>query len=344
MPPKPGSTAPRFHVAIIAYDEPFSPPEWISEEFNRAGIELSLTNCYTEAEVITLARDKDVLLTSSARKLLTREVIQQLSGCRALVRVGSGVDCIDIPTATAYGIVVVNTPEALVEEVSDHAAALLLDCIRRISYQDRLVRQGQWRSPTMPSVPRIRGKTLGLIGLGRIARALMEKLSGFKLTFLAYDPYIDPAMANSRGARSVTLDELLREADFVSLHLPLTEETRHLLGERELHLMKHQAILINTARGAIVDELALYRALTQGWIAGAGLDVLEQEPPAPDNPFLQLQNVVLTPHTAASSDELMEAMYRAGCQVTKDLLDGRRPSAIINPEVRPWWATEEKSQ
>ena len=328
-------------MAIIAYDEPFSPPEWIREEFNRAGIELSLTNCYSEAEVVTLGRDKDVLLTSSARKLLTGEVIQQLSGCRALVRVGSGVDCIEVPAATARGIVVVNTPEALVEEVSDHAAALLLDCIRHISYQDRLVRQGQWRSSTMPSMPRLRGKTLGLIGLGRIARALMEKLSGFNLTFVAYDPYIDPAMANSRGARLVPLAELLREADFVSLHLPLTEETRHLLGEQELRLMKPQAILINTARGAIVDELALYRALTQGWIAGAGLDVLEQEPPAPDNPLLRLENVVLTPHTAASSDELMEAMYRAGLQVTKDLLDDRLPPSVINPEVRPWWATKE---
>lgn len=340
-PPKPGSTAPRFHVAIIAYDEPFSPPEWIGAEFNRAGIELSLTNCSTEAEVMTLARGKDVLLTSSARKLLTGEVIQELSGCRALVRVGSGIDCIEVSAATAQGIVVVNTPEALVEEVSDHAAALLLDCIRRVSYQDRWVRQGRWRAPTMPTVPRLHGKTLGLIGLGRIARAVVEKLRGFKLTFLAYDPYVDPAAANLRGIPLVTLDELLREADFVSLHLPLTEETYHLLGEQQFRLMKPQAILINTARGPIVDELALYRALTQGWIAGAGLDVLEQEPPAPDNPLLQLENVVLTPHTAASSDELMEAMYRAGCQVTKDLLDGRLPPSVVNPEVRPWWAIEE---
>ena len=335
-PPKPK----QYQVAVIAYDEPLNPPAWVRERFNQAGIECSITNCLTEPEVVDLARDKDILLTSSARKLLTARVLAQLNACRALVRVGSGLDCIEVSAATARGIVVVNTPDALTEEVSDHAAALLLDCVRHIARQDRLVvRRGLWHARTLLPTKRIRGKTLGLIGLGRIARALIRKLGGFDLTYLAYDPYVDPGTVAQQNIRLVSLEELLTEADFVSVHVPLTFETYHLLGEREFKLMKHQAILINTARGAIVDQTALYRALTEGWIAGAGLDVLEQEPPPRADPLLQLENIVVTPHTAASSDELMDALYEAGYQVTLELLAGNLPATIVNPEVQPWWTT-----
>jgi len=335
------SQKPKYRIAVIAYDEPFDPPVWVKERFTQAGIDCTIAQCFTEQEVVDLARDKDILLTSSARKLLTDRVIDRLNVCRALVRVGSGLDCIEVPSATAKGIMVVNTPDALTEEVSDHAAALLLDCVRHIARQDRLVvRSGLWHIRTLLPTKRIRGKTLGLIGLGRIAQALIEKLNGFDLTYLAYDPYVDPKLVIQKDIRLVGLEELLAAADFVSLHVPLTAETYHLIGKRELKLMPRHAILINTARGAIIDQTALYQALTEGWIAGAGLDVLEQEPPPQDDPLLQLENIVMTPHTAAFSDELMDALYEAGYRVTLELLAGKLPTTTVNPEVQPWWNTD----
>ena len=336
-----GSARMRYRAAVIGYDEPFNPPMGVEEEFDKAGIELSVTNCVTEEEVADLACGKDVLLTSSARRLLTACVIEGLQACRALIRVGSGTDCIDIAAATARGIVVINTPDPLAEEVSDHTAALLLDCARRVARHDRVVRQGGWRSGTLPSMQRVRGKTLGFVGFGRIARALAHKLSGFDLRYLACDPYLDPDVAKEWNVTLVGLDGLLAEADFVSLHAQLTDETYHLLGERELRLMQPHAILINTARGGVVDQVALYKALTQGWIAGAGLDVLEQEPPSADDPLLQLENVVVTPHMAACSDDLMGALYEAGCQVALELLQGGWPASVVNSQVQPWWATSE---
>jgi D-3-phosphoglycerate dehydrogenase len=188
---------------------------------------------------------------------------------------------------------------------------------------------------------RLQGKILGFIGFGRIARAVAEKLSGFKLTYLAYDPYLDPGLAEEWGVEPVGLDEVLARADFVSLHTQLTDETYHLVGERELKLMQPHAILVNTARGGIVDQTALYTALAEGWIAGAGLDVLEHEPPAAGDPLLRQENVILTPHMAAWSDELMGALYQAACQVTTSLLKGEWPADPVNPEVQPWWQNRE---
>jgi D-3-phosphoglycerate dehydrogenase / 2-oxoglutarate reductase len=327
----------RFHAALIAFDEPFNPPEGLKEEFHRGGLDFTTTNCHTEDEVIDLARGKDLLLTSSARKLLTRRVIDQLTTCRAVIRVGSGTDCIDIVAATEHGIMVVNTPNPLAEEVSEHTAALLLDCIRRITFYNSLVKQGGWRPDVLPPMRRIRGKTLGFIGFGRIARSLAAKLSGFKLRYLAYDPYLDPNTAREASAELVDLDELLARADFVSMHAQLTPETQQMIGERELRLMQQHSIFVNTARGGLVDQKALYRALTEGWIAGAGLDVLVLEPPGANESLLQLENVVLTPHVASWSDELMGALFSAGCQVAIELSSGQWPATVVNPQVKPWW-------
>ena len=327
-------------VAVVGYDEPFVMPDWVGEEFGRAGIGFAAANCYSEDEVIGLGRDKDVLLTSSARRLITGRVIQQLEVCRALVRVGSGVDCIDIAAATARGILVANTPDALAGEVAEHAVALVLACVRRIPAQHQLVKQGRWDLRAVATQQRVRGKTLGLVGCGRIARELVKLLAGFGLTCLAYDPFVGSDVVSQLGIKLVGLDELLKEADIVSLHVPLTEATRHLLGERELRLMKPHAVVINTARGAVVDQVALHKALSEGWIAGAGLDVLDPEPPSPGEPLLQLENVVLTPHSSAFSYEVRDAMYKAGCQAAIDVLQGRWPSSVVNPDVQPWWAPE----
>ncbi len=331
-----------YRVAVIGYDEPFIVPDWLEGEFSTAGIECVASNCHTPEEVIAIGHDKDVLLTSSSRKLLTRHVIEQLSACRALVRVGSGVDCIDIAAATDHGILVVNTPGALAEEVAEHALALLLACVRRLTLQDRLVRKGRWDSRAMATEQRVRRKILGLVGLGRIARALLEQTSGLNLTYLAHDPYIDPSLADQWRVKLVSLDELLAQADIVSLHVPLTETTHHLIGERELRSMKRHAILINTARGAILDQKALHLALSEGWIAGAGLDVLDPEPPSPDEPLLQLENVILSPHSAAFSYEIRDAMYKAGYKAALDILDKNWPTSVVNPGVQTWWTPGEK--
>jgi D-3-phosphoglycerate dehydrogenase / 2-oxoglutarate reductase len=329
----------RFHAALIAFDEPFNPPAELGEEFYRAGLDFTTANCNTEDEVIDFANGKDILLTSSARKLLTRRVINQLTTCRAAIRVGSGTDCIDIVAATERGMMVVNTPDPLAEEVSEHTAALLLDCIRRITYYNSLVKQRGWRPDILPPMRRIQGKTLGFIGFGRIARSLAAKLSGFGLHYLAYDPYLDPQKAREASTELVNLDELLARADFVSLHAQLTPETHHMIGEREFRLMQRHTTFVNTARGGLVDQKALYRALTEGWIAGAGLDVLELEPPDANEPLLQLENVVFTPHVASWSDELMGALFSAGCQVAAELSHGQWPATVVNPKVEPWWGS-----
>jgi D-3-phosphoglycerate dehydrogenase / 2-oxoglutarate reductase len=325
-------------VAYIAYDEPFSPSSWMGERFEKENIEFSIKNCSTEEEVIELGRNKDLLMTSSVRKLLNGRVFDQLDACRAIIRVGSGTDCIEVSEATKRGIMVVNTPDVIAEEVSDHAAALLLGCVRRISFFEQGVRNGHWRPDRMPSVQRMRGMTLGFVGFGRIAQALARKLAGFQLNYLAYDPYLNVEVAKQLGVKVVSLDELFKESDFISLHAQLTDETYHMLGAREFNLMKHHAILVNTARGGIVDQTALYQALIEGRIGGAGLDVLEQEPPTLGLPLLELDNVVITPHSAAHSDTLMDELCKAGFQTAVDLLAGKGASSVVNPEVHPWWS------
>ncbi len=338
MPHKLKSNRERYCIAYIGYDEPFTPSSWMGERFEKENIEFSLMNCCTEEEVIELGRNKDLLMTSSSRKLLTGRVFDQLDTCRAIIRVGSGVDCIEVSEATTRGILVVNTPDVIAEEVSDHAAALLLDCVRHISFFEQRVRNGHWRPDRMPSIQRMRGRTLGFVGFGRIARALAEKLAGFHLNYLAYDPYLNIEVAKQLGVRMVSLDEVLNESDFISLHAPLTNETHHMLGAREFKLMKRHAILVNTARGGIVDQTALYQSLKEGRIAGAGLDVLEQEPPPSGLPLLELDNVVVTPHSAAYSDKLMDEMCKSGFQTAVDLLAGKGSSSVVNPEVHPWWS------
>ena len=332
-----GSMQRPYCVAVVGYDAPATLPGWVKGVFEERRIEFAASNCTTEQEVVDLAQNADVILTSSARSLLTARVMDCLTDCRGLVRVGSGVDCIDITAATSRRIIVANTPGALAGDVAERAVALMLAVLHRTPSQDQLVKSGRWTSRTIAINQRIRRKTLGLVGFGRIALALAEQVSGFEMTCIACDPYVSPAAASALGVRLLDLDELLCEADIVSLHIPLSEATRHLIGARELRLMKREAVLINTARGAIIDPRALYQALSEGWIAGASLDVMDPEPPAGDDPLLCLPNVVLTPHSAAFSYETLDAMYRAGCDAALAILDGALPESVVNAGCRPWW-------
>jgi phosphoglycerate dehydrogenase-like enzyme len=222
-------------------------------------------------------------------------------------------------------------------QVAEHAIGLLLAVVRQIAGQDRLVRQGVWdRSRAWPDWHLV-GRTLGLVGFGRIARLVARKASGLELKIIACDPVVDAAMMAQLGVEKVSLDELLARSDFVSIHVPLWQHTQHLIDERALRLMSPRAVLINTARGGIIDQQALVRALSEGWIAAAGLDVFQTEPPAADDPLLHLDNVVLTPHIASYSDVFHENFWNHSVQTLVALSRNGMPIWIVNTGVSTWW-------
>jgi len=271
-----------------------------------------------------------VVIIQSLRKLLNARTIPQLRRCRGIIRAGIGYDTVDVAAATAAGILVANVPNYCVEEVADHALALLLACQRNLGRQDRAIRAGVWRRDLVKPARRLRGQTLGLIAFGRVARVLAEKAKGLGVRLVAYDPLVPASLIEQYGATPATLDDLLRQSDLISVHAPLNDQTRHLLGAREFALIKPGAIVVNTARGPVIDEKALARALQDGRLWGAGLDVFEQEPLPADSPLLAMDNVILTPHTAAYSEGAVDDLYRGACEAALDILRGRRPAGAIN--------------
>lgn len=327
----------RFKVALID-KTPDQVPDWVPKELEKAGIDYRAEVCSDREDLARVAGDVDVLWIYGGNRLARGDNLDLLPRCGAIIRSGSGVDVIDVAAASQRGMLVCNTPLAHNHPVSDHALALMLAVGRRIVVQDRITRSGDWsqRRQALPTW-HLWGQTLGLLGFGHIARTLVRKLRGFELTVLVHDPYVEAAVLEEAGAQPAELDDLLAQADIVSIHAPLTEGTRHLFSERELQLMKPEAILINTARGPIIDETALVKALTQGWIAGAGLDVFEQEPAAADNPLFELDNVVVTPHTAGVSDQSVEATWRLSVEMIVDMANGRLPRSYVNRDVTPRW-------
>ncbi len=293
------------------------------------GAELEPMRAPGEEELVDAVRDADALLVCYAP--VTRRVIEHAAQCRIIARYGIGVDNVDVQAASARRIVVTNVPDYCIEEVSDHALALLLACARRVADLDRLVRAGRWDAKAAVPIRRLRGQVLGLVGFGKIPRLLAAKAAALGLTFLAFDPYVDAATCTAHGAQKVDLPALLAAADFVSVHAPLTPQTRGLLGETELQRMKPTAYLINTARGPIVSEAALVRALREGWIAGAALDVLETEPPGGQHPLLALPQVILTPHVAFYSEESVQDLQRKAAEEVARVLTGQPPRNPVNP-------------
>ena len=296
-----------------------------------AGAELQLTNARQEDALIANLRDADVVLVSGAP--ITRRVMENMPRCRCVVRYGVGVDNVDVAAATDLGIVVANVVDFCTEEVANHALLLLLACAKRLLLLDADMRAGHWRRTALGGLPPIWGQTLGIVGLGNIGRSLARKALALEMTVLGYDPYVEPQTLDR--VRLVGLRELLGQSDFVSINAPLTAETRHLIGATELVLMKPGAILINTARGSLVDEVALMEALRSGRIATAGLDVFEEEPLSPDSPLLGLANVVLTPHTAGVSEASVRRVKTEVGQAAAAVLSGRWPKSVVNPNVRP---------
>jgi D-3-phosphoglycerate dehydrogenase len=296
------------------------------------GAVLRPTQAQDEDGLIANLREADVVLVSGAP--ITRRVMENLPRCRGVVRYGVGVDNVDVAAATDLGIVVAHVLNFCTEEVANHALLFLLACAKKLLPLDRRLRDGRWGGFPAAEFPSIYGQTLGIVGLGEIGRSLAGKARALGMEVIAYDPYAKEG-GEPLPARLVGLEDLLRQSDYVSLNLPLTEETSHLIGERELGLMKPTSVLINTARGPVVDEVALVAALRQGRIAGAGLDVFEVEPLPASSPLLELDNVILTPHTAGISEKSARKVRTEVGKAAADLLAGRWPRYVANRGVKP---------
>jgi len=305
------------------------PSEWDASEIlsflKERGCEVSLRYFERppmEDELIELLKGVDGIIAGSHP--FTRRVLYSADKLKVISRTGAGFDTIDLKAATERGIIVTTTPEANSESVADFAMGLLLSLARQIPQGDKDVRAGHW-TPRMGV--EVYGKTLGIIGLGRIGKRLAKRGRGFDMTILAYDTYTATAFAAQQDITYLPLDELLARSDFVSIHVPLTEETHGLIGERELRLMKPTAYLINTARGAIVDDASLARALKEGWIAGAALDVFATEPPF-RSPLLSMEKTILAPHTASFTKEAWARMAKEAAENVVKVFEGKQPSSV----------------
>jgi D-3-phosphoglycerate dehydrogenase len=316
----------RFKVVVTDYVFPSLDIE--RSVLGAIGAEVTAMQAASDEQLLDAVGDADGLLVCYAP--VTGRVIERAGKCRIIARYGIGVNNVDVPTASARGIIVTNVPDYCLEEVSDHALALLLDSARRVTFLDRRVRSGRWEAKDAVPAFRLRGRTLGLVGFGRIPRLLAEKTRAFGLRVLAFDPYVDAGSMERQGVTKVELDRLLAESDYVSVHAPLTAETTGLINETTLRAMKPTAFLVNTSRGPVVDDAALARALREQWIAGAALDVLSTEPPGRDHPLLSFDNVILTPHAAFYSEESLRELQTKAAEEVASVLLGREPRYRVN--------------
>lgn len=290
----------------------------------------------TPEEFAAGVKHMDAIITSWGFRI-DASLIDQLEKC-VVIGVGSvGVDMVDIEAATRAGIVVTNVPDVFIEEVADHALMLLLGCARQMKTMNRMAAEGQWWSgrPLLNHTPRLMGQTLGLFAYGNVARCTARRAKAFGMHVIAHDPYVSELTISDDGVEPVSRDELLARSDFISVHAPHNEETHHAFSADAFDKMKGSSIIINTARGPIIDEQALIDALETGTIAGAGLDVLEQEPPSNDNPLLQMENVLVSPHVASATTRMRpETRRRVGREVAL-VLRNKWPMSCVNPTVLP---------
>ena len=298
----------------------------------RADAEIVVAPDGSEDTLTELAKDVHGILTCFA--LVTERVVREAENLEVVGRFGVGVDNIAVDLATELGIAVTFVPDYCVDEVSSHAMALLLAWNRRVTLFNNAVKSEGWDSLKlgMP-MPRLRGKKLGIVGFGRIGRSVCAKARAFGMEPLAYSPSLTEEDAAAHGARLATLTELLQQSDYVTFHTPLTPETEGMIGARELALMKSNAVIINTARGAVIDEAALHDALAGGQIAGAGLDVAAQTPPPRHHPLFELDNVIVTPHIAFFSQEAVLELEERGAGEVASVLLGRMPDNLFNTSV-----------
>jgi D-3-phosphoglycerate dehydrogenase len=325
-------TDPRYHVYVV---QARTERDWADCRAALAHVPARLTVLPfidDEQELVARTRDADAMVVSFTP--VTRGVMSALEGLQAVVRTGVGYDVIDVPAATDLGVVVVNIPDVWIREVANHALGLLLALNRKIVTLDRQVRSGVW-SGRVPGdwTGSLHGETVGVVGLGNIGSAFARRVAALETTVIACDPYVDDRRFAALGVERVSLDALAERSDYVSVHTWLDAGTRHLIGEAFLRRMKPTAVLVNTSRGPVVDERALARALEERRLAGAALDVWEEEPVAADNPLLAMDNVIATPHAAYfSSPAVAQVPGRCGEEIAR-VLTGQRPLNVVNPAV-----------
>jgi D-3-phosphoglycerate dehydrogenase len=277
--------------------------------------------------IMKLAKDADGVLVTYAK--ITADMIRQMTKCRIISRFGIGVDNVDIPVATEKGIVVTKVPDYCIDEVSDHAMALLLSAVRKIPMGTEQVHAGTWKMPNFVPIHRLRGSVLGLAGFGRIPQLVAPKAQAFGMKVIAFDPYLPKEVFTKAGVEQVDFPTLLKRSDYISVHSPLTPETKGLFNADAFKQMKKGAYIVNTARGPVIDEQALAAAIDSGHIAGAGLDVMTTEPPV-NSPLIGKKNVIITPHTSFYSDESLVELQTKAAQEVANVLVGKAARNPVN--------------
>jgi D-3-phosphoglycerate dehydrogenase len=296
----------------------------------RVDPEIRMAKSGSADDILAVARDADAILVTYAK--LPGDLLRQLTRCKAIGRFGLGVDNIDIPAATKCGITVTYVPDYCLHEVSDHAMAMLLALVRKIPLSDRLVQSGRWEMPAVVPIRRLRGQVLGLVGFGNIPRMVAPKAKAFGLRVVTHDPFVSPDVLAAAGVEGVSFDALLAMSDYISVHAPLLPTTRGLLNAQAFAKMKPGALVVNTARGPLIDEPALIAALDSGQVGGAALDVVTTEPLAADSKLRGRDNVILTPHTGFYSVEALEELQTKCASDVARVLSGEKPVYPVKPE------------
>jgi D-3-phosphoglycerate dehydrogenase len=308
---------------IAVTDSVFPSLEPAMAALKRLDPEIRIAKSASETDILDVARDADGVLVTYAK--LPGELLRKLQRCKVIGRFGLGVDNIDIKAAAAHNIVVTYVPDYCLREVSDHAMALVLALARKVPFSNSLVQQGRWEMPAVVPIRRLEGQILGLVGLGNIPRRVVPKAKAFGFKVIAHDPFIAAAVAQELGVELVSFERLLEISDFISVHAPLTSQTRGLFNADAFKRMKKGACVVNTARGPLVDEAALAAALDAGHLGGAALDVVAVEPLSKDSPLLGRPNVIVTPHTAFYSVEALEELQTKCATDVARVLSGEKP-------------------
>jgi D-3-phosphoglycerate dehydrogenase len=319
-------------MKVIITDHEYPNLTYEKEVLTYDDIELEIHQCKTEDEVIDACRDADGIINLYAP--ITHRVIESLEKCKIITRYGVGVDTIDIDAATEKGICIGNVPDYGIDEVSDHTLSLMLSLLRKITLANKSVKNDIWDVNTTKPIRRLNTLTIGLVGFGNIPRRLASMVKVLGLKVVVSDPFLPKEVAKDHDVELVSLEDLCKQSDVISVHTPLTKSTRGIIGKEQFELMKKNTYLVNTARGPVVDEAALLEALESGTIAGAGLDVIEKEPIDRNHPFLTMDNVILTPHMAGYSEESAEEMRsKTALGIIDVLVYGQYPKYLVNKGV-----------
>jgi len=299
-----------------------------TEKLRKIDAQLIDADTYPSRKLVSLLKEADAIMVGATK--ITEEIVASLEKCKVIAEYGVGCDNIAVEEATKKRIYVVNVPGYGTDAVADNSMAILLCLARKICLFDRSVKRGIWDRKIGVPIHRLRGQILGIVGFGRIGKAVCSRAIPFGLKVLVFDPYVSSDEIEKYGAKLVSFGQLLKESDCISLHIPLTKETSNLFNEGAFRMMKKSAYIVNAARGAVVDEVALHKAIKEKWIAGAGLDVFRKHPPDPDNPLLKLDEVIVTPHTAWYSEESERELRIRVVEEVIRVLSGESPKSPVN--------------